>query len=101
MDNVNRLEALFAKKYGGRAVKNSGRGMNKGDAIISGLLVDTKFTDSKSYSLNVEAFNKHAKDAFRSGLIPCVIPVFQQYNEQALAIVPLETLLELLEKNAN
>ena len=96
MPDYNKLEAQFAKRYGGVPVKNSGRGESKGDAIIEHLLVDFKFTDAKSYSLNIEAFKKHERSSYPTGLIPIVVPVFMQYNERAFGILDFDTLIDLL-----
>lgn len=96
MDNTNRLESKFAKRYGGQAVKNSGRGETKGDAVIENLLIDFKFTDAKSFSIAIEAFKKHERDAHRVGMVPAVVPVFMQQNERALAVVDLDWLYDIL-----
>ena len=100
MTDINRLEAKMAKRDGGSEVKNSGRGLNKGDAKIDypcvAVLVDYKFTDGKSYSLNVEAFNKHRKDALKVAREPVVVAVFQNYDRE-VAMIEWSMLKELLE----
>lgn len=98
MMDTNKLEQKFASKYGGKVVKNSGRGESKGDSEISYFLVDNKFTEAKSFSVNIEAFKKHERDAQRKNLLAAMVPVFMDYNERALAIVDWDSLINLIEE---
>jgi len=57
-----RGEKREAKMDGARAVKNSGRGMLKGDASIGSALIDYKHY-SNSFSISKKNWQKHCNDA--------------------------------------
>lgn len=92
---INEQEAKLAKANGAQVVKNSGRGLNKGDAKTDTLLIDYKFTDKKSFSLNIEAFRKHELDAVRVQRQPVIVAVFQEHKKRQIAMVDWSYLLEL------
>lgn len=66
-------EQKQAKDFGGRVNKGSGNQWSKpGDISIAdkNLLIEAKFTEKKSYSLNVETLNKIYEEALFSQKIP-------------------------------
>lgn len=97
-EDYNKAEASKARKDGAQLVKNSGRGLNKGDAKTDHLLIDYKFTEKNSYSINIGAWRKHELDAFKSAdRQPVVVAVFTEHKDKSLAIVDWQFLLELME----
>jgi len=60
-----------AKLDGAKLVKNSGRGVLKGDAVLSMGGKETALIDYKhytsSFSINKEAWKKHCRDAVQDG----------------------------------
>lgn len=97
MADYNRAEELQAKRDGAKLVANSGRGMRKGDARLGNLLIDYKFTLSKSYSLNLEQYEKFAKQAFIEGMTPVTVAVFEGNKGRTIAMVDWDYLKELEE----
>lgn len=69
------MEELQARRDGATLVKNSGRGLRKGDARYGSFLVDYKFTEAKSYALNFKAFAKHELDSFKEGYQAVVVAI--------------------------
>ena len=55
-------EAREIKMDGARPVKNSGRGLRKGDAVLYDLLIDYK-DYTESFTINRKKWLKHAKDS--------------------------------------
>lgn len=93
----NRAEELQARKDGAELVKNSGRGMRKGDARLNGkYLLDYKFTDGKSYSINLDKFKDFEKQAWAERLNPIIVAIFRSYGDKGLAILPWEDLKEII-----
>ncbi len=95
--NINRREELQARKDGAKLVKNSGRGMNKGDATIGDYMIDYKFTEAASYSLNLKKFHALEKQAWREGKTAITVAVFDANRGKSGAIVDWETLKELID----
>lgn len=91
---VNALEKKRAKKDGAKVVKNSGRGIAKGDASTDTFLIDYKFTEKISFSINIEKWRKHELDAYKSNKEPVIVVIYEQ-NKRALAILDWELLKEL------
>ena len=60
---MKRTEKEEIKKDGAKAVKNSGRGMRKGDAMKNAFLIDYKHC-GKSHTVSLVNWKKHAKDAW-------------------------------------
>lgn len=52
----------MAKEIGAKLVKNSGRGMNKGDMLLGNLVIDLKEV-KKSFSVNMKVWAKVCQDA--------------------------------------
>jgi hypothetical protein len=89
----NRMEAKEAKRDGANVVPNSGRGNVKGDAKMGIWLVDYKFT-SKSFSLSLQNWLKHKRDAWKEDQRdPLVKVVFEDGTK--VAIIPWEMFEEL------
>lgn len=99
MANENRKEELRARMDGARLVKNSGRGMNKGDAVYHNILIDYKFTEKDSYSLNINKFQKHLQDAFSHRLQPAIVVIYENHKNRAIAMVEWPLLQELIDEN--
>ncbi len=59
----NESEKKLAKKDGAKLVANSGRGWQKGDAILPPFLVDYKVYTS-SFSISKKNWKKHQADAW-------------------------------------
>lgn len=99
-DEVNELEKLQARRDGATLVKNSGRGMRKGDARTNVFLIDYKFTEKGSFSLNLNKFRKHQKDAWHEAREGVIVAVFMEDNQpnRTVAMVDWDWLKECLEK---
>lgn len=99
-ERYNDLEKRQAKKDGATVIKNSGRGEVKGDAKTDSLLIDYKFCAGKSYSLGIEGFTKHYKDATRQDKQGVLVAVFRSYQDRAIAMVDWDYLqqLEIIKK---
>lgn len=92
--DYNHMEKKEAKKDGAQLVPNSGRGKLKGDAMLPGYLIDYKF-NSKSFTLNLAAWEKHSKDAWKQGhRDPMIIIKFG--NDRKVAIIDYDVIKELL-----
>ena len=99
--DYNRSEELKARKDGAKLVKNSGRGMNKGDAIYRDIyMVDYKFTEKASYSLNLAKFKELEKQATRQGMDPITVAVFECYNDKSIAMIDWDLLKEILDERS-
>lgn len=97
--DYNRLEARQAKKDKAKVVKNSGRGMNKGDAILHDkYMLDYKFTEKASYSTNLAKFNALEKQAWRQRLHAITVSVHTDHGGKAIAHIEWELLKEILEE---
>lgn len=69
-------ELAECARDGAVPVKNSGRGLKKGDAILGDFVVDYKMTD-KSFTLSTKVWAKVQTDAWSNGnRIPAVKVVF-------------------------
>lgn len=84
---------------GARPVKNSGRGIRKGDAELFNYLVDYK-DYTNSFSISYNAWRKHAKDSWNSGhMIPLIAVTLNPKDKKKpsvkVGIVPWERLMEL------
>ncbi len=94
---MKRDEKQEIKKDKAKAVKNSGRGIKKGDAVFHKFLIDYKH-NAKSFTLNHAAWLKMRKDAWRSNyLYPCITVVLGEDSETKVAIIDWDVFLDLLE----
>lgn len=96
--NINDKERRQAKRDGADVVKNSGRGMNKGDATLENYMVDYKFTEKASYSVNLAKFNALEKQAWREGKTAITVAVFEDHRGKAIAMIEWEALKELIDE---
>jgi hypothetical protein len=84
---MKRDEASEIKRDKAKAVKNSGRGFRKGDAIIHSFLVDYKHY-TKSFTLTRDAWVKLSKDSWRSTYkYPCMSLVIGENSDIKIAVV--------------
>lgn len=93
-------EKKLQKKMGGKLTPGS-RG---GDLVYNQyVLVENKSTDKKSISLKKDYLDKIDRIAFEGGKHPVLVVGFEatskNYGEREWAVVPLNFLIELLEKH--
>ena len=94
---MKRTEKEEIKRDKAKAVKNSGRGVNKGDATFHKFLLDYKHNGS-SFTLSREAWVKMRKDAWRSNYrYPCISVVLGDDSDTKVAIVDWDVFLDLIE----
>lgn len=85
------------KRLGAKGVKNSGRGIKKGDALWETFTVDFK-EYPKGFTVNQDNWAKATTDALKNGNDPAIIVVLGEGNKKTrLAIVELSVLEQLLE----
>lgn len=90
-------ERSESKRLGAKQVKNSGRGIKKGDALWNNFTVDFK-EYPKGFTVNQDNWAKATTDAIRNGNDPAIIVVLGEGNSKTrLAIIELGILEELLE----
>ena len=93
---VKRTEKEEIKKDKAKPVKNSGRGLKKGDASLNKFLVDYKHNE-KSFTLNLINWKKMRKDAWNSNYkYPCISVVLGSNSESKVAIIDWEVFRELV-----
>lgn len=63
---TDKTEKAEIKRFGGTPVKNSGRGLQKGDAVLEPFLVDVK-EYSESFSVSRANWAKISTDAIKNG----------------------------------
>jgi hypothetical protein len=91
-----RTEKEEIKKDGAQGVKNSGRGMMKGDAKLGTMLIDYKHNE-KTFTLTREAWRKLRKDAWNSQYRhPCISLVLGKDSDTKVAIIEWDLFRELL-----
>jgi len=94
-------ESETAKKIGGRVVRGSGCGYEKGDARLEGVMrIECKTTSKKSFSVTREILKKIEDAAMGAGEIPVLEVEFTENGKPvgSVCIVPSWT-LESLVKN--
>jgi len=88
----NTQEKERAKKLGGRRVKGSGCGVEKGDVRVEGILrLECKNTTKKSFSITQEMIEKIENAAIASGEVPAIEVEFVNEKGKLLhkvAVVP-------------
>lgn len=94
--SVNRKELEQARKDNADLVKNSGRGMNKGDATLGKYMVDYKFTEKNSYALNLEKFKALEKQAWREDKEAITVAVFEEHRGRTIAMIDWDILKEMI-----
>ena len=94
---MKRTEKEEIKKDGAKAVKNSGRGMRKGDAMKNKFLIDYKHCE-KSHTVSVANWRKLAKDAWNENYKhPLLCLVLGDNSQHKLAVIEWPVFLELVE----
>jgi len=93
---MKRTEKEEIKKDKAKAVKNSGRGIKKGDAVMNKFVVDYKHNE-KTFTLTHKFWKKITKDAWNSNYrYPCVSVVMGKDSETKVAIIDWEVFKELV-----
>ena len=93
---MKRTEKEEIKKDKAKAVKNSGRGLKKGDASLNKFLVDY-IHNGKSFTLNLKNWSKMRKDAWNSNYkYPCISVVLGDDSESKVAIIDWDVFKELI-----
>ena len=91
-------ERAETKRLGARPIKNSGRGIKKGDATWENFTVDFK-EYPKGFTINQNNWAKAVTDALKNGNDPAIIVVLGEGNKKTrLAIVELSLLEQLIEE---
>lgn len=95
----NQTEKYILESIGAKPIKNSGRGLKKGDGILEKgnikFTVDVK--EGKSFSLNPFTWSKHVSDAIRNHSEPMILAALSDGNVNTkLVIIELDTFMELI-----
>ena len=92
---MKRTEKEEIKRDGAKAVKNSGRGMRKGDAMKNNFLIDYKHCE-KSHTVSLVNWRKHAKDSWNENYKhPLLCVVLGKDSERKLAVIEWSVFTEL------
>jgi hypothetical protein len=87
------------KRLGAKGIKNSGRGMKKGDATWENFTVDFK-EYPKGFTVNQDNWAKATTDAMKNKNDPAIVVVLGENNiKTRLAIIELSLLEQLIEGN--
>jgi len=85
------------KRLSAKAIKNSGRGIKKGDATWEGFTVDFK-EYPKGFTVNQDNWAKAVTDAMKNHNDPAIIVVLGEDSRKTrLAIIELGLLEQLIE----
>ena len=91
-----RTEKEEIKRDGAKGVKNSGRGMAKGDAKLGSFLIDYKHNE-KTFTLTRAAWRKMRQDAWNSQYRhPCISVVLGEDSDTKVAIIEWALFRELM-----
>jgi Holliday junction resolvase len=86
-------EKDIANRLGGKVVRGSGRGNEKGDVRLKGVLrIEAKTTSKDSFRVTKEMAEKIEMQAMSSGECPAIVVEFLDKNgkpEHELAVVPM------------
>jgi len=96
-------ESETAERLGGRVVRGSGCGSEKGDARVEGVIrVENKTTRAKSFSVTREMIAKIESAALSAGEVPALEVEFLDQNGKPVSSVSLipNWALEMLIDNA-
>lgn len=100
----SKQEVELAGRLGGKRVKGSGCGFDKGDVRIRGLaLIEAKTTEKNSYAITRKVVQKIEDAATSGGEVPVIAIEFIDSKgkpEHRLAVMPMWALEMLLGKNA-
>ena len=94
---MKRDEKQEIKRDKADAVKNSGRGLKKGDATLNEFVIDYKHNAS-TFTLTRVAWIKMRKDAWRSNYkYPCISVVLGEDSDTKVAIIDWDVFRDLIE----
>jgi hypothetical protein len=94
---MKRDEKQEIKRDKAKAVKNSGRGLKKGDATYHSFVLDYKHNAS-TFTLSRESWIKMRKDAWRSNYkYPCISVVLGEDSDIKVAIIDWDVFNDLIE----
>lgn len=94
---MKRTEKEEAKRDGATPVKNSGRGLRKGDATMNQFVIDYKH-NGKTFTLTRDAWIKLRKDAWKSNYkYPLISVVLGEDSDVKVGIIEWSVLKELIE----
>ena len=86
------------KRLGAKGIKNSGRGIKKGDATWKNFTVDFK-EYPKGFTVNQNNWAKATTDAMKNKNDPAIVVVLGEGNHKTrLAIIELSILEQLIEE---
>jgi Holliday junction resolvase len=94
-------EPEIAKRLGGRTVKGSGSGDEKGDVRVDKIVrIEAKTTKNKSFSVTRDMVAKIENAALGAGELPAIIIEFNDDGKKVaeLAVVPLWALETIAKK---
>jgi hypothetical protein len=92
-------ERSETSRLGAKAIKNSGRGIKKGDATWENFTVDFK-EYPKGFTVNKEILSMYKIFAFKYKHDPAIVVVLGETNRKTrLAIIELSLLEQLIEGN--
>ncbi len=92
-------EGELAARFGGKLVKGSGCGFDKGDVRVRGkVLIEAKTTERKSFSVTREIIDKLESAACSNGEIPVLVVEFIGERKQTLCVIPEWALNSLMGK---
>lgn len=97
-------ERDIASRFGGRTVRGSGCGYEKGDARIKGVMrIETKTTSAQSFSVTRDMIKKIEDAAINSGEVPALIVEFNDDGKKVseVAIVPVWVLEMIVGSNGS
>lgn len=101
---ARRQERELAKKLGGRTVRGSGCGSEKGDVRVERIArIEAKTTKNKSFSVTREMIAKIEEAAISMGEVPALVVEFNDNGKRVadVAIIPTWALEALLSKVSN
>lgn len=95
-------ESELASRAGGKVVRGSGRGNEKGDVRVKGILrIEAKTTTKSSFSITSEMVSKIELAAVSAGECPAIVIEFLNKSGRPiheLAVVPMWVLSALTSK---
>lgn len=98
-------EKTVATRLGGRTVRGSGSGNEKGDVRVSGVVrVECKTTTAGSFRVTTEMLDKLRKAIHGTGEVPCMVVEFLQPDgtvSGSVAVLPMWCLETLIANQAN
>lgn len=95
-----RNERRETKLDGAKPIPNSGRGIQKGDALLRDhILIDYKHV-GKGHTVNKDAWLKHKRDAWNDGQYEPALKIVMGDEGVSVAVIDWEFFIELLDSQA-